>query len=91
MGEAIPDAPAQPGAAAAARPAELRGGQGGQAPAALSSIGETEAQTDSAESPAVSAAHVHQQVASAFQQPNPNPFSSAFAYTERMNSAFSSN
>lgn len=25
------------------------------------------------------------------QQPNHNPFSSAFAYTERMNSAFSSN
>lgn len=43
------------------------------------------------EVPAVSAAHVHQQVASAFQQPNPNPFSSAFAYTERMNSAFTSN
>ena len=39
----------------------------------------------------ISAAHVQQQVAAAFQQPNPTPFSSAFAYTERMNSAFSSN
>ena len=33
--------------------------------------------------PALNPAHV--------QQPSPNPFSSAFAYTERMNSAFSSN
>lgn len=44
-----------------------------------------------AQIPGVHAAHVQQQVASAFQQPTPNPFSSAFAYTERMNSAFSSN
>ena len=93
--ESIPDAP-QP-AAAAARPAELRGGQGDQAPAAPAATGETEADQktgeqptglDPAETPGVSTAHVHQQVASAFQQPNPNPFSSAFAYTERMNSAF---
>ncbi|CAL5222116.1 g4432 [Coccomyxa viridis] len=99
--ESITDSPSQPGAAAA-RPAELRGGQGAQAPAAPETAGETEMKTDSApgaplagqqpdEVPAVSAAHVHQQVASAFQQPNPNPFSSAFAYTERMNSAFTSN
>ena len=41
--------------------------------------------------PALNSAHVQQQVADAMQQPTPNPFSSAFAYTERMNSAFSSN
>ena len=38
-----------------------------------------------------STAHVQQQVDSAFKKHSPNPFSSAFAYTERMNSAFSSN
>ena len=41
--------------------------------------------------PALNPAHAQQQAADAPQQPAPNPFSSAFAYTERMNSAFSSN
>ena len=90
--ESTPDArePVPP----AARPAELRGGQGPDAPKA---IGETSSAPsgqpigqEPADMPGVSAAHVQQQVASAFQQPNPNPFSSAFAYTERMNSAFQS-
>ena len=57
--------------------------------AAPKAIGETAAA--SAGQPALNPAHVQQQVADAFQQPCPNPFSSAFAYTERMNSAFSSN
>ena len=93
--ESIPDAAPPP--AAAARPAELRGGQGDETSAAPAATGKTETDPKTgeqptgqqpAETPGVSAAHVHQQVASAFQQPNPNPFSSAFAYTERMNSAF---
>ena len=95
IGESIPDA-AQPGRPSA-RPAELRGGSD-QGAAASNAIGETApapggqpAGQQAAQTPGVSAAYVQQQVASAFQQPNPNPFSSAFAYTERMNSAFSSN
>ena len=95
IGESIPDAP-QP-AAAAARPAELRGGQGDQAPAAPAATGETDSDSTTgpqptgqqpAETPGVGAAPAPQQVAGAPQQPHPNPFSSAFAYTERMNSAF---
>ena len=42
-----------------------------------------QAAAPTARQPALDPAHV--------QQPSPNPFSSAFAYTERMNSAFSSN
>ena len=79
----------------AALPAEL---PGAGAPAGPSAMGEPASAAEGqahgqqpAHTPGISAAHVQQQVASAFQQTTPNPFSSAFAYTERMNSAFTSN
>ena len=97
IGESIPkELSQQPQQAASAAPAEQ------SQPPVTKAVRETAAATATPGQPAgqqagqqpaqegMSAAHVQQQVAAAFQQP-PNPFSSAFAYTERMNSAFSSN
>ena len=92
IGESIPDAsgqeqlPAGQGAALSQAPAPKAIGEDPAAAAGQAAgqpIGQQPGQ-------GISAAHVQQQIAADFQQPDPNPFSSAFAYTERMNSAFSS-
>ena len=85
IGESAPDSLQQP---EKPKPPISKSAEPGQA-AIPKAIGEMAAPT--AGQPALDPAHPQQQIADAPQPPSPNPFSSAFAYTERMNSAFSSN